>query len=245
MEKKYNAIIVDDEQEAIDYLSSSLEELCPDIHITGTATGSASAVNQYIHLQPDLIFMDIQLDERNGLDVTEEIYNLGYKPYVIFVTAFDQYAIEAFRQNAIDYLLKPVDPEDLRRAVEKFKALQKKDTQYEQLKEFIESSRKKIRFNTREGFILFHPDDIFYIEAAQNYSKVFTTDEKHEIISLNLGRVENTLPAGHFWRISKSHIINTKYLFRVDRKKRECVLVKNEKTVALKLARERIKNMPE
>jgi len=244
MEKKYRALIVDDEQEAIDYLSSLLEEVNPDITITGTATSSESAINQFIAFEPDLVFMDIHLDERSGLDVMCEIYNRGYKPYVVFVTAFNQYAIEAFRQNAIDYLLKPVDSADLKRAVEKFKSFQKKDSQYEQLREFIESSRKKIRFNTREGFILFHPDDIFFIEADQNYSKVFTTGEKNEVISLNLGKVETILPREGFWRISKSHIINMKYLFKVDRKKRECIIVHNEKSVTLKLARDRLKSMP-
>jgi two-component system LytT family response regulator len=245
MEKKYHAIIVDDEQEAIDYLASALEELYPDIQVTGSATSSGSAVSQYISLQPGLIFMDIQLDNKSGLDVTEDIYNLGYKPYIIFVTAYEKYAIEAFRQNAIDYLLKPVEPVDLKRAVDKYKVLQKKDTQYEQLREFIESSRKKIRFNTREGFILFHPGDIFYIEASQNYSRIFLDELNNEIVSMNLGKVESILPEEQFWRISKSHIVNIKYLFKVDRKKRECILQKDKRVKTLKLSRERIKSMPE
>ena len=120
MNMSYRALIIDDEQEAIDFLSTSLKENCPDREVAGSATGSEQAISEFKRLLPDVLFVDIQIDEKNGLEVVEEIYGGGRHPYVIFVTAFDKHAIEAFRKNAVDYLLKPVDPEDLKRACSKF-----------------------------------------------------------------------------------------------------------------------------
>jgi DNA-binding LytR/AlgR family response regulator len=244
MDNKYTALIVDDEPEARDFLSSQLSSTSPEIRIVGFAGTSSEATEKYFSLKPQLIFMDIHLDDKTGMDVIQEIYDRGAKPYIIFITAFDKHAVEAFRKDAIDYLLKPVEPEELKSAVQKFIKLQNKDQQFNRVLEFLDNTRRKIRFNTREGFILYHPDDIIYVEAAQNYSKIFSGKEKHEVISMNLGKVEDLLPADQFWRISKSHIINSKYLFRVDRKKRECILVKEDLTITLKLSRERLKNMP-
>ena len=240
----YRALLVDDEKEANDFLSASLKETCPDIQIAGTATGSKQAIEEFTRLQPDVMFVDIQIDEMNGLEVVEEIYSGGGHPYIIFVTAFDRHAIDAFKKNAVDYLLKPVDMDDLKRACSKFRELFQKDRQYEHLRRFIDASGKKIRFNTRSGFFLFAPDDIFYLEANQNYTKIYTGTEQSEMVSMNLGSVEKMLPADQFWRVSKSSIINLKYLFRVDRKKRECILRTGEKEISLRLSRDRIKDLP-
>ena len=240
----YRAYLIDDEPEAVEFLSSYLEESCAEIEVCGTANSTADAITEIINISPDLLFVDIQIDDKNGLELVEEIYNKGFFPYVIFVTAFDKHAVEAFKQNAVDYLLKPVDPDELKTACTRFKELFNKDRQYEDLRQFINGSSKKLRFNTRSGFLLFSPEEILYLEASQNYTHIFTGPEKSELVSINLGSVESVLPAGQFWRISKSAIINLSYLFKVDRKKRECTLYKSGDEVTLRLSRERIKDIP-
>lgn len=237
-------MLVDDEQVAIDYLASFLAEHHPELEIVGSATSSAEALVKFNNTLPDLLFLDVQIDDRSGFDIIRDIYHAGSNPYVIFVTAFDRYAVEAFRQNALDYLLKPVTPADLGRAVQKFILTRTKDEPYESIRNFMEQSLKKIRFNTREGFILFSPDEILYCEASQNYTRIFTSPQHPEIISMNLGRIEEILAPPRFWRISKSHIVNTKYVTRIDRKRRECILSSGDIKLHLPLAKDRVRESP-
>jgi DNA-binding LytR/AlgR family response regulator len=244
MKEKFRVMLIDDEQVAIDYLVSLLTAHHPDFEVTGFATSSAEALEKYPRFLPELLFLDVQIDARSGFDVLSEIYRKGKNPYVIFVTAYDKYAVEAFRQNALDYLLKPVNPVDLKRAVQKFVITREKDEPYRSIRNFMEQERKKIRFNVREGFILFSPDEIFYCEASQNYTMIFTITGHSEIISTNLGKIEEILTTPGFWRISKSHIVNTKYITKVDRRRRECILSNGDTKMHLPLAKERLREMP-
>lgn len=237
-------MLVDDEQVAVDYLTSLLAEHHPELEVVVTAVSSAEALDKYHRIFPDLLFLDVQIDDRSGFDIISEIYREGRNPYVIFVTAFDRYAVEAFRQNALDYLLKPVTPADLKRAVQKFITTREKDEPYRSIRNFMEQAQKKIRFNTREGFILFSPDEILCCEASQNYTKIFTINDHSEIISMNLGKIEEILTPPVFWRISKSHVVNTKYLTKVDRKRRECILSYGDTKLRLPLVKERLREIP-
>ena len=237
-------MLVDDEQVAIDYLASLLTGHHPELEVVGSAVSSAEALEKYENSLPELLFLDVQIDDRSGFEILSEIHKKGKDPYVIFVTAWDRYAVEAFRQNALDYLLKPVTPADLKRAVQKFITSREKDEPYRSLRNFMEQARKKIRFNTREGFLLFSPDEILYCEASQNYTKIFTDISHSDIISINLGKIGDILTPPGFWRISKSHIVNTKYVTHVDRKRRECILTTGDTKVRLPLARERLREMP-
>lgn len=244
MKERFRVMLVDDEQVAVDYLASLLAEHHPELEVAGTALSSAEAFEIYYKTLPELLLLDVQIDDRTGFDIISEIYSEGRNPYVIFVTAFDRYAVEAFRQNALDFLLKPVSPAELKRAVQKFKTTREKDEPYRSLRNFMEHAQKKIRFNTREGFILFSPDEIIYCEASQNYTKIFNGSGHHDIISMNLGKIEEILTPPGFWRISKSHIVNTKYLTKVDRKRRECNLSIADTKIRLPLAKERLREMP-
>jgi two-component system LytT family response regulator len=145
--------------------------------------------------------------------------------YIVFTTAFDKYAIEAVKQAAFDYLLKPVDPEELATTITRLKAntLQKDyESRIENLLQNLDKN-KKLRFNTRTGFIILNSEDIIYIESDRNYSTIFLKGNRKEVITMNLGTIETLLP-GHFRRISRFHIINTEFIAQVDRKKRLCIL---------------------
>ncbi len=237
MNQQLTGMIIDDEPEAIEYLERLVCENCPGISIVSTAIASKLAVKNYFKFLPDLLFLDIHMDIKDGFGILSEIYAHHSPPYVIFVTAFEEYAIKAFKQDAVDYLLKPVAPEDLKNAVNKFIARKQKDAQADKINEFIGRYQRRIRFNTREGFILLDAKDMLYCEADRNYSKIYLTNGKYEIISMNLGSLEEKLPAFTFRRISKSYIINLEYLYKVDRKKKICSLINNGNSIVLPASR--------
>lgn len=227
MTELYTYMIVDDEPEAIDLLSALMKENCTDLKLVATAASSAEAKKQYFNTLPDLLFMDIQIDEQNGFEIINELYHKKLNPHIIFVTAFNQYAVEAFKTSAVDYLLKPVDENELKAAVEKFIKLKNTENQQAQIEKLINLFPQKIRFNTRTGFILLNSREILYCEADRNYTKIFTSREKYELVSVNLSTVEEKLPNGLFWRISRSCIVNSEHVISVDRKKKNCVLNDN------------------
>jgi len=222
--EKYTCLIVDDEQDAIDYLETLVAEECPTLKTVATATSSKEALKSYFKTLPDLIFLDIQIDEKNGFDILQELYHTKLKPHIIFVTAYNHYAIEAFKTNALDYLLKPVAPEELRNAVQKFMDYKAIENQQQRIEKFINQFPQKIRFNTRTGFILLHTNDILYCEADRNYTKVFTSLNTFEIVSGNLSEIEKKLNKKDFWRISRSVLANSRYLVEVDRKQKAAYL---------------------
>jgi len=230
------AIIVDDEPEAIANLETLLLE-CPRIKLIGTIADAKNAVEQIELLQPDLVFTDIQMPEKNGFEVVNELYVDGFKPTIIFVTAFDEYAIHAIRYAAFDYLLKPVNIDELKHAVSRLSLKQdetKKDHQIALLREKTVTPRK-LKFNTTGGFIMISPADILYIQADWNYADLFFDHEKHELVTTNIGSLEEMLPPGQFFRISRSIIINVAYLTRVSRKKRTAFLSKDWKEYTFKI----------
>jgi len=217
-------MIIDDEPEALDYLFTMVTEHCPMLKIVATATDSAFTRNKYFYHLPDLLFMDIEVDEKNGFEIYKELYREKLNPRIIFVTAYNQYAIQAFKANALDYLLKPVDAEELVVAVKKFTETKEKENLKEKINVLIQDLNIKIKFHTREGFIFFYTDEILYCEADANYTKIFTALDKFTLVSHNLGQVEKLLPPGYFWRSSRSHLVNLKYLAQVDRLKKACIM---------------------
>jgi two-component system LytT family response regulator len=224
MQRPYTCIIVDDEQEAIELLASLINEYCPEIQIVATVQSSAEAKKYYFKFLPDLIFMDIEVDEKNGFDILKDIYRDKLKPTVVFVTAFNQYAIDAFKANAIGYLLKPVDLDDLKHVVRKFSEEKERDIQYKKITALIEGHPNKIRFNTRAGFILLDVRDILYCEAERNYTKIYKTYNRYEMISANLLEVEKKLDGNGFWRVNRSYLVNSDYVSEVDRKQKKCII---------------------
>ena len=233
MSDKINAIIVDDEQEAIDYPSILLQENCPDLELLATATTSDDALLKIGRHQPDLIFMDIKIDHRNGFDLVKEIEAESRMPHIIFVTAYDRYAVEAFKANATDYLLKPVEKEELMRAVKKFQSISNNQVDLQYIRKLIGKTSAKLRFNTRNGYVLVDPNEIVYCQADGNYTEIFLQDRSKKLISHNLRTLISQLPEDSFKRISRFHAINEVFLREVDRGKHLCLLQNGEQKVTL------------
>ena len=157
-------------------------------------------------------------------------------PFIVMVTGYDQFAMEAIKAGAFDYLMKPVDPDELVKVVCRYR--KKVATMAPSLEKV-----KKIRFNTVGGFILIHPEEILYCKAEANYTDIFLTNNQKHTISLNIGSIEKILAQPVFFRISRSIIINLKFLIEINRGKRICVLSARNVTTTLTISHDRIKDL--
>jgi len=240
MNNRISAIIIDDEPEAVMALEILLKSIA-EVDLKGSTTDPAKALSICHQHKPDILFLDIKMPGMDGFEVLEVIFSHNYRPYVIFTTAFDEFALKALKAGAFDYLLKPVDSTELNNTIQK--VLRDKDShnlekRIDELEKAVQNHRK-LRFNTRSGFILIHPDDIFYIEADANYSEIYLSREKSEVISMNLGAIEAILPR-QFFRISRSVIINTDYLVKISGTLHRCLIIKDEEQVQIAIPEKQI-----
>jgi two-component system LytT family response regulator len=236
MDQPIRAIIVDDELQAVENLTGLLSG-CSRIQIAETIVDAARAVERIEEIQPGLLFMDIQMPGKSGFDIVTELHLDGFKPDIIFVTAFDEYAIKAIRYAAFDFLVKPVVKEELVHAINRLFLKQQEKDREEQIKRLREKTgaSKKLKISTAGGFTMINPADILYILADWNYAEIYLDGETKEMVTTNLGSLEEALPATDFFRISRSVIINTSYLTKVSRKKRMAFLIKDGKEYSFKI----------
>ncbi len=220
---KVSLIIIDDEQPARNLLKEMLSGIFW-IQILGEAGHVGAAFEMIRNKRPDVILLDIHLQGENGFDLVEKLIQHAIEVKVIFISAYENHAIGAIRASAFDYLVKPVNKQELVQSLEK---LSKKadslpvDDRFSQLIYQL-SDRKKIKFRNRNGFMMIHPDEIIFCRADSNYTILQLDDGKSLTVSMNLGAVEEVLPELCFSRISRSLIINLHYLSEVDRKSMTC-----------------------
>jgi len=220
-------ILIDDEIDAIRNLEDLLGHY-PFIHIIERITDPRNAVDFIYRQNPDLLFVDVQMPYKNGFEILDDLDKLAIRPVVVFVTAFDHFAIEAIRHAAVDYLIKPVKEEELRSAVSRVEKKQYDSISTDQIRRLIAHSEAadKIKINSSGGFIMLNPEDIMYIKADWNYSEIVLGDDKKEMVTVNLGTLEKQLDIQTFFRLNRSLIINLKYIKKVNRIKRIITLVK-------------------
>lgn len=205
---KLTAIIIDDERLARSELRLLLTDFAA-ISIVGEAKNLTEAVNLIRANKPDVVFLDIQLSSENGFDLLEKVEK-DFK--LIFVTAFDEYAIRAFEINAIDYLLKPINPERLAKTLERLFEIQEKPEAASRKLEY--EDRLFIEISQRSRFLKI--SSIKCICADGDYSTVFTDDGKKHLVAKPLKEWENRLPEKHFVRIHRSNIVNLEFVERVE-----------------------------
>ena len=211
-------IIIDDEPDSVKLLQLQLAQHCPEIEITGTFTSSVKALAAIEKIEPDLIFLDIEMPVMNGFELLEKILHLPFS--VIFITAYNQYALKAFRFNAVDYLVKPVDVNDLTEAVAKAtKRVKPTATQLSLLQKQLRGEpATRIAIPGQQGGISFIDlDDIIYSEASNNYSKLILIDGNRFLISKTLKDVQEVLEEEHFLRVHRQYIINLNHVKQFNR----------------------------
>jgi len=207
MKKHYNALIVDDERLARQDLKDLLKDF-ENIHIIGEADSVAAAINSIEELQPDVIFLDIQMPGESGFELLEKT---KVTAKIIFVTAYDEYAIRAFEINALDYLLKPVSPDRLRRAIERIE--NQEDIDLAKMKRLTNIDHLFLMFNNQYKFIPIK--SVVCITAAGDYSELFLCDGHKGLVQKSMKEWDDRLPE-NFCRIHRSSIINLEYVERLE-----------------------------
>lgn len=214
------ALLIDDDDNLRQGMKSLLARYAPDIKIVGEADSVKTGVEAMGNLEPQVIFLDIQMTDGTGFDVLEQMALRHGKStsHIIFITAHEQYAIKAFRFSALDFLLKPVDPEELQKVIEKIKNILVKNDDYGHIDLLLENIRKKvdtfkrIALSNSDGIHLFDVSDIIRCESEDNYTKFFIKNNKPVLISKTLKEYEELLTEHGFERIHQSHLINLAYL---------------------------------
>lgn len=225
-------VIIDDEKSAIMLLSEMLKKV-NDTALTGFADNVNDGLDLILAYRPHIVFLDVKLHEANGFELIEKLKNYDVKPEFVIVTAYNQFGLDALKVGAFDYLLKPVDPQELLRVISRLRLKLAAPRQHH--------TQGKIRFNTQGGFILIDPDEILYCQAEGNYTDIYLQNQKKYTISLNIGSIENTLKQPAFFRISRSNLINVKYLTEINRGKKLCVMTSGQMNISLSISNDRIR----
>jgi two-component system LytT family response regulator len=216
------AVIVDDEKRARTFLKGHINTYCPEVKIVAEAENVSSAIKAIREHNPELVFLDIKMPDGTGFDVIERLrasedgQDLKFK--IIFTTAFDQYAIKAIKFSALDYLLKPIDPEELVESLKKNKlnlisnnANDNVDVLIGNLKQ-LNDSNKRIVLNTSNKAYIYTINEIIRCESSGSYTIFYVKNEDPLLISKSLGETEELLKDHQFERIHKSHLINLNYM---------------------------------
>jgi two-component system, LytTR family, response regulator len=211
-------LIIEDEQKSLDMLAGIIQKNCPDLDVVGLARNVKEGVEMVEALKPDLVFLDISMPDGSGFDLLEKV--AGHKFELIFATASDQYAIRAIKYSACDYLLKPIDIEELKVAVEKVVSKKKAIPNMENLQFLIQHLKRadenfqKITLPTGNAYEIVNIKDIVRCEADGSYTTFYLIDKRKLMISAGLKHYEELLPEGEFIRVHHHHLINMNHVVR-------------------------------
>jgi len=214
--KEFKSVIIDDERLAREELKSVLKEY-GEIEVVGEAQNAEEGIELIKKVDPDLIFLDVNMPEASGFDMLKKLENI---PHVIFVTAYDEYALKAFEVNALDYLLKPIDPDRLADAIEKLK--EREESEFESSQE-IRTSRKDRLLTTSDKVFIKDGEKCFFValsevrmlESDGNYVKVYF-GKSRPLILRSLNSFESRLDPEHFFRANRKFIINLDWIESIE-----------------------------
>jgi DNA-binding LytR/AlgR family response regulator len=233
-----NTLIVEDEQHSLERLRDLLQGF-KELRLIDTATDGLSAIKKIDGLKPDLVFLDIQMPGANGFEVLDRV---THRPMVIFVTAYDEYAIKAFEENAVDYILKPSSKERIAAAVERaIQRSQRIDTQLlESLRNALKEKKYMKRFAVKQGDeILIIPEtDVFYFQAESKYIFLYTFNRRY-FFEMTLKELEKSLDPALFCRVHKSTIVSLEKVRKLKKwfKSEYIIQLNDEKKSKIKVSR--------
>lgn len=214
---KIRAVVIDDEKRSRDTLSGLLAKYCfEDVEVVAEANGCVTGIEAIKAHAPEVIFLDIQMPDGSGFKLLEELDEINFE--VVFTTAYDQFAIKAIRYSALDYLLKPIVPAELRNSVDKVKQKKNTGTINRHIKVLLEniketgSSSKRIVLSTSEGMHIIDVKDIIRCESDDYYTRFFIRDRKPIMVSKTLKENEELLSDYGFIRPHKSHLVNIRFV---------------------------------
>lgn len=230
----YKTLIIEDDEILRKGLYQMLQLYAPQLEILGEADTVSLAVEQLIKLQPDVVFLDIMLIGGTGFDVLEQYQAKMGKPHfqIVFITAFEEYAIKAFRMSALDYLLKPIDPDELKEVIAK---IEKSKTQNQEVLELLsthlnrQNAVKKIALNTAEGIHIISIDTIVFVQADNNYTIFHVQNQKTILVSKPLKEYDELLSDKGFVRVHQSYLVNENFVQYYNKSDQSLLLTNDSK----------------
>jgi len=224
-------VIVDDEIHCLETLAWELRENCPEVEVIAKCSTAQQAIDCIQVEKPDLVFLDIEMPMLNGFDVLSRLDDIEFE--VIFTTAYDEFALKAIKVNALDYLLKPIDADELIQAIDKIKHTKGNYSTQDLLEKLFETLRSKhprftsIALPTMEGLEFISLDDIVHCESCSNYTKIYTRQGESLLISKTLKEIERQIKGPQFFRVHHSHLVNLTLIQKYIKGKRGYLIMKN------------------
>lgn len=226
-------IIIDDEPDCVKLLALQLKMYCPQVQIVAECTASRDALAQIKTLQPDLIFLDIEMPVMNGFQLLEALGTINFS--LVFVTAYDKFAVKAFRFNALDYLLKPIDGKDLKVAVQKALLQKPNQQQLQSIKQQLHGGEKyhpdKIALPYQNGVTFTEIKNIIYCESDNNYTKFHMADGKQYTVAKTLGDIQEVLEERNFLRVHRQYLINLNHIKKYVRGEGNYLIMNNDANI--------------
>ena len=211
------AIIVDDEPDCVKLLALQLKLYCPDVKVIAECTSSEDALHEIKMHKPNIVFLDIEMPVMNGFQLLEQLGTINFS--LVFVTAYDQFAVKAFRYSALDYLLKPIDAKDLQAATQKAALQQWPDKQQlSLLKNQVNGAERvvpdRIALPFQNGVAFAEIRSILYCQSENNYSRFFTVDGRQHVVARTLGDVQEILEERNFLRVHRQYLVNLDHIVK-------------------------------
>ena len=227
------AIIVEDEKNSRDILRNYLEKYCPQVSILGEAENVDNALTLIKSNELDLVFLDVEMPYGNAFDLLEKVGNHNFE--TVFVTAYNQYAIDALNNHAAYYLLKPISIDDLIKAVDYVAEIKENENRLQNtiLKPKTSIENERITIPTQEGFEVLSVQDIVYCKADDNYTHLFLKNKQKKLVSKTLKYFEDILKENGFARIHKSYLVNVNFIVNYKKGKGGTITLKNGKELSV------------
>ncbi len=228
------AVIVDDELTAIKSLKWEIENFCTDIEVCDSFTSPVEAISAINYIKPDCVFLDIEMPEMDGFQLLEKLQFRDFD--LIITTAYDSYALKAFKESAIDYLLKPVDTDDLRKSVSKIQANKSKNALGKDLQMALnnftsKSTPTKIALSLAGKTLFVYPEEIIYCKSDGNYTTIFFKGDKKEMLSKKLKDVESMINNASFCRVHNSYLVNINHISEFIKNDGQYIVLENKVTI--------------
>jgi two-component system LytT family response regulator len=226
-------LIIDDEQHCIDSIKNLIDNYGKNLNIVATCSTVEEAIEKTNLLNPDLVFLDIEIHDQTGFDYLEQLGEFDFN--LIFTTAFNNYAIKAFKYSAMDYLLKPIDSDDFIGAIKRLKKRISASDTKAQIKMLLnnlkkEDHKKTIRIPNLDGFEIVEISDIIHCQAETSYTHIFTEHQKF-MVSKGIKFYEDLLKDANFFRIHNSHLVNINHVKKYTKGKGGYVTMSNNSTI--------------
>jgi two-component system, LytTR family, response regulator len=235
-----HGVIIDDETNCIEMLEWLLKTYCPEVVIDEMCNSGIKGIEAINRHKPDVVFLDIEMPKMNGFDMLEKFDKLFFD--VVFTTAYDKFAVKAFKYSALNYLLKPVDPDDLKETIKRL-AEKKSSPSKDQMNLLLQNIRNfqqpvsRIALTTHDGMIFVHTTDIMYCRAESNYTNIILTNGNKLLVAKTLKDIDETLSGKDFYRIHNSFLINLNHIKKYVRGDGGYVVMNDDEQITIARAR--------